>query len=127
MEKAVRERFRRTGKEWGIILGLGMTYFIFVSVTGLYIPCPIRTFTGYLCPGCGISHMFVHLFHGEIREAFYENPYVFMLLPIGLPYAMWRSYRYVKLGIDKYSRLEILFISILLIAAIAFGIIRNMV
>ena len=44
------------------LLGMaGLLYGIFVSYTGLAIPCLFRKVTGLLCPGCGVTGMCVAL------------------------------------------------------------------
>ena len=50
-----------------------------MTITSL---CPIKALTGLNCPGCGITRMFVALFHGDIYQAFRYNPLVFIELPI---------------------------------------------
>ena len=46
------------------LLGMaGLLYGIFVSYTGLAIPCLFRKVTGLLCPGCGVTGMCVALVH----------------------------------------------------------------
>lgn len=121
-----KERRNRILKETAVILGIGLAYFIFVSLTGKYIPCPIRFTTGFLCPGCGISHYFVHMAHFEFQEAFRANPYVFFFVPVAVPYWVFKSYQYIKTGESNYSLPEKIVIGALIIAAIAFGIARNL-
>lgn len=113
-------------KEAALILGIGVAYFIFISVTGLYLPCPIRTITGLKCPGCGISHMFMHLGHLKFKAAFQDNPFIFTLLPFAIPYGILREYKYIKTGQITYSKAEIRLLILLLIAALAFGFLRNL-
>ncbi len=125
MDDSVKNRRDKVIKEVLWILGLGILYFIFVSITGLYIPCPFRLVTGYLCPGCGISHYFVHMAHLEFSEAFRANPYIFVFIPIAIPYWLFKTHQYIKTGETKYSKIEIVFIAVALVSAIAFGIIRN--
>ncbi|MBO4235653.1 MAG: DUF2752 domain-containing protein [Firmicutes bacterium] len=120
-----KQRFNRILKEIAVILGLGIAYFIFVSITGLYIPCPFRIVTGRLCPGCGISHYFVHMAHLDFKEAFSANQYIFVFVPLAIPYWLFKTYKYIKTGETKYSKIEIVILAIALISAIAFGIIRN--
>lgn len=43
---------------------------------GLGIPCPFRTVTGLLCPGCGSGRALHHLLHGEVGLALAHNPLV---------------------------------------------------
>ena len=121
-----KDRLNKTLKEVGVILALGMAYFVFVSLTNIYIPCPIRTITGYLCPGCGISHYFVHMAHFDFGTAFRANQYIFFFVPVAIPYWAFKSYQYIKTGKTKYSLPEKIVIGALLIAAIVFGIVRNL-
>lgn len=62
------------------ILGIGIIYLIWVLATGIYIPCVYYASSGLLCPGCGVSRMFVALVHLEIAKAFSYNPVVFMMI-----------------------------------------------
>ena len=81
--------------------------------------CPIKALTGLNCPGCGITRMFVALFHGNIYQAFRYNPLVFIELPIIA--ILFLLYRF-----NKKSRkvVNILFI-ILLVITIVYGVLRN--
>lgn len=73
-------------KRLAIFFALGLAYFIWLKLTGLNIPCPIRTVTGgrILCPGCGITTMFVNILDGNFKAAFEANPCIFVLLPVWL-------------------------------------------
>ena len=63
------------------LLGMaGLLYGIFVSYTGLAIPCLFRKVTGLLCPGCGVTGMCVALLHLDWRGAFSCHPVLFVLL-----------------------------------------------
>ncbi len=87
-----------------------------MTITSL---CPIKALTGLNCPGCGITRMFVALFHGNIYQAFRYNPLVFIELPIIAILIL--LYRF-----NKKSRkvVNILFI-ILLVITIVYGVLRN--
>ena len=39
-------------------------------------PCPILSFTGLYCPGCGGSSAITALFHGHVLESLYYHPFV---------------------------------------------------
>ena len=63
------------------LLGMaGLLYGIFVSYTGLAIPCLFRKVTGLLCPGCGVTGMCVALLHLNWKGAFFCHPVLFVLL-----------------------------------------------
>lgn len=87
-----------------------------MTITSL---CPIKALTGLNCPGCGITRMFVALFHGNVYQAFRYNPLVFIELPIIAILIL--LYRF-----NKKSRkvVNILFI-ILLVMTIVYGVLRN--
>lgn len=87
-----------------------------MTITSL---CPIKALTGLNCPGCGITRMFVALFHGDIYQAFRYNPLVFIELPIIAILIL--LYRF-----NKKSRkvVNILFI-VLLVITVVYGVLRN--
>ena len=39
-----------------------------------FFACPLRAATGVPCPGCGATHAFVLLAHGDVSGAFYASP-----------------------------------------------------
>lgn len=49
-----------------------------------YPACPIRYYTGLLCPGCGGTHALAALLHGEFAEALRQN----LLVALGMPAAL---------------------------------------
>ena len=116
-------RVLRTAAE---ILLLGGAYFLFLSITHLGIPCPIRAITGYYCPGCGISHLFLALMHLDFAGARSANPFVFYLLPFGILYAVYRSHVYIRDNRQDFSVPETVILAAVLAGAIIFAVVRNM-
>ena len=110
----------------GEIVILGLAYFVFTQITHLYIPCLFRTLTGWLCPGCGISHLFVALFRLDFKGAFAENPFVFVLLPVALLYGGYRAWCYVNDKKSGYAWWEIAGFTAAFAGAIIFGVLRNL-
>ncbi len=59
---------------------LGLASFAIASWLRLDAPwlrllaCPLRAATGIPCLGCGATHAFVHLAHGELARAIAANP-----------------------------------------------------
>ena len=118
-------RFKRIAKPTAIVLAIGFTYLLVHELTGLSLFCPLRTFLGIYCPGCGVSRMFFHLFHLNFREAFSANCVVFCLLPIALIDALFHAYRYIRYGNGRFFRIERIALWVIIGVLIAFSIARN--
>ena len=41
----------------GVVLMLGMAYFLITQLTPFRIPCLFQKITGFACPGCGVSQV----------------------------------------------------------------------
>ena len=126
VEHGSKQRLRYCLIEAGKLLGVGIAYAIWVLFTGWYIPCPFRLVTGLKCPGCGISHYYIALLHGNLVEAYHENELVFVMMPFIVIYAIYRCYRYVVYNDKSYRIFEIILLVISLVIAIAFCIHRNL-
>ena len=87
-----------------------------IKITSL---CPIKAITGLECPGCGITRMFVALFHGNIYQAFRYNPLVFIELPI--IFILLVLYKFKK----EYRKVINIIFIVLLIITIVYGVLRN--
>jgi hypothetical protein len=46
----------------------------FLPLLELPYACPFRALTGLPCATCGMTHAFVHLAHGQVREALAASP-----------------------------------------------------
>lgn len=68
----------------GVVLMLGMAYFLITQLTPFRIPCLFQKITGFACPGCGISHFCIRLLHLDIPGAARENLAIAVLAPIWL-------------------------------------------
>ena len=99
------------------LLGMaGLLYGIFVSYTGLAIPCLFRKVTGLLCPGCGVTGMCVALLHLNWKGAFFCHPVLFVLL---LPLT--------AVFICSAARWQNLILYVSVAALVIFGVVRNLV
>lgn len=67
---------------YAMTLGIGLAYWLIAEATGAYFQCAFYTTTGYLCPGCGITRMFLALLRLDIPAAFSHNPVVFSLFVV---------------------------------------------
>lgn len=92
-------------------------------ITGTGIGCIIKKITGYYCPGCGITRMFISIIKLDFYQAFRYNPLVLSLLII------WIIYYIIKFIIKKINNKDIILpnyvLVIILVITIVFGILRN--
>lgn len=108
-----------------IILVAGLMYALIINLAGLGIPCVFRTVTGYKCPGCGISHMCIYLFNGEIGNAYNSNEFLFITLPILILLIVVNDVRYVKYENRELGKVGKMLCVFYIVALIIFGILRN--
>ncbi len=122
----MKKRLKRVIGRYGILLGVGLIYYVFVSLTNVGIPCPVRLITGFQCPGCGISRMLMALIRLDFAEAFRYNPVVLLTLPIILFCVIRSDVGYIRTGRNSLDRYQPVWIAELVIL-LMFGIIRNIV
>lgn len=107
-----------------IILGIGFGYYLWLNFTHLGIPCPFRTITGWLCPGCGITHMLIALIHLDFHTAYLENPFLLLTSPFLIVEILYQ--RYLQLTKQVNPRWNQVLLWLYVIALIIFGILRNL-
>lgn len=122
-----RQRLSRLLTWTAVLLAAGSAYAVFVSVTGLFIPCPFRLLTGFLCPGCGVSHLCLALLHVDFMAAWTANPGLFLLLPLLLLFLLHRAVCYVLRGSSPLSRRESVLVWLMVIWLLLWGVIRNFI
>lgn len=57
--------------------------------------CPIHYLLHLYCPGCGLTRMFISIFKLDFYQAFRYNPYMFILLIVGIIYTIYSLIRYI--------------------------------
>ncbi len=106
-----------------VLLGLGISYFFWLKITHIPIPCIFRKITGLRCPGCGITTMIMRSAKLDFSGAFAANPFLFVTAPLLLGELVY----YVVLrsrgkSLPRWNdRLTICYT----VALCAFGIMRN--
>lgn len=105
----------------------GLLYGIFVSYTGLAIPCLFRKVTGLLCPGCGVTGMCVALLHLNWKGAFFCHPVLFVLLLPLTAVFICSAAGYVQNGRSRFARWQNLILYVSVAALVIFGVVRNLV
>ena len=110
-------------KIYSALIILGITYFIIIKTTGYMLPCYIHQTTGLLCPGCGITRMFLNLSEFNFYDAFFCNPVIFILLIIWITISV-----ICYIGKPEFvckSKFLYLMFYISIFSLFVFGILRN--
>ena len=107
------------------VLGVGLAYFLLVSLTGWGIPCIFYTLTGLQCPGCGVSRMLLSLARLDLAAAFGYNPFLLLTSPLLLFCLVLSDVRYVRSGNRSLGKWEIL-LWIEIALALVFAVLRNL-
>ena len=104
---------------------LGFIYLFIFKKFNIGIPCVFRKLTGYICPGCGMTHALAEILNGNYKSAWEYNALSITALPIICVYLL---YRWIKENLQKGDGFEIweyLLLAVLFATALAYGFIRN--
>jgi hypothetical protein len=122
----LKTRAKNLAKNIGIILAVGIAYYIFFRLTRIGIKCPFNQITGFLCPGCGLSRMILALIDFNIPLAIYYNAAAFFLLPFWVAVFISYCYEYIKYGKVKMHAWYKIILAASVIVLVIFGIARNL-
>lgn len=109
-----------------LIISISVIILIYIShflITGTGIPCLIKKFTHHYCPGCGITRMCISILSLDFYQAFRYNPLIFTYLIL---YFIYIIINFIRTYLKK-PRITLnngIYV-ILILVAIAFGILRN--
>ena len=109
-----------------VLLAIGAAYFVFIKLTGISVPCIIKSVTGHYCPGCGITRMFVALAGLDFYTAVRSNLLITVIILPAAVFGIYRGWLYVKGIQKKYSPVENIFIILAAVLTVAFWIMRNL-
>lgn len=109
------------------LIAAGFTGAVIMIKTGLYLPCLFRSVTGYLCPGCGATRMFLSLMQLDPVKAFHYNPMLLVTLPFLLYIVIAMCRNYINHGSLQVGRKTERLALVLIVLFIIFGIIRNII
>ena len=79
----ITEKQKRSGRHWVLVLPpvFALLAVLFheplvslANILGRLYACPLHTFTGILCPGCGGTRSMLALLRGHFSEALHDNP-----------------------------------------------------
>lgn len=120
-DKALAKTLRNTG----IMLAIGVAYYIFVRIAGFGIPCMFNLILHLQCPSCGATRMFMHMAEGNFAQAFLDNRFLFFTWPLILFEIIYIQYRGIK-----YGKLPTWLYALTYTTAVVFlifGLVRNFV
>ncbi len=118
-------RFYKSCKKVLLVLLAGISYYLFVMLTGWRIPCVFFLISGRYCPGCGITRMFMALGQFDFPLAFRNNALVMSIAPFALVFVLRRWRLYIKTGASEPDRLEQIALIFASFLTIGFWILRN--
>ena len=121
-----RKRLGRLAAVTAATAALGLSYALLMRYTGLAVPCPFRELTGLLCPGCGVSRMCLSLLSGDLAAAWRYNPALLCISPLFAALVFDLALRYVKEGSLRPHKWANVLLWIMIIALLAFGVLRNL-
>lgn len=103
----------------GLILVSGLSYLLLLRNGYLHfgVPCLFHKITGLWCTGCGVTRMLIRLSKLDFVGAFRNNEFVFLTLPAILWVWLYEG--------SRFKKAKEVGTWVLLIAALVFGVLRN--
>ncbi len=116
----------------GVTVGaLGYLFAVNPNEPGHYPLCPTKALFGIDCPGCGCTRAMYSLIHGDVAGAANHNLLLLLFVPFALVlWVRWvmRAWRGVTPAVSMRTfRMRNRAMIIVLVAILAFGVIRNFV
>lgn len=122
----MKQRLLRLLVGCAVLLGAGLAYAVFAASTGLFIPCLFRKLTGFLCPGCGVSHMCLALLRLDFPGAWRANAGLLPLLPFLGLLAVRIAVRRVRHGHTQLLLWERILTYAMLVWLLLWAVLRNL-
>lgn len=118
-------RVKRLAKKTAIVLLVGVIYYVIILLTGWHLPCVFYLIGGNYCPGCGITRMCMALVRLDFYAAVRNNAFVMMMLPVYVPYCIYRAVAYIKTGRKGFKKWESCLVLLTALLMVVFWILRN--
>jgi hypothetical protein len=109
-----------------VTFGSAIVWYFDPSRFNLFPVCPLYTYTGFACPGCGLTRGFHALFHGDVLTALDLNALI-PLWVVVFGFVVVSLFSLAARG-KALVRLERVpgFVSALLVLLVVFGVVRNL-
>ena len=111
----------------GALLGLGLSYAVWLRLTGLAVPCLFRAVTGRLCPGCGVTQLCLALLRWDWAAAWSANPVLLLMLPLLAVLGVRLAVRYVREDGAAGPKWESTLLWTMTALLIVWGVVRNLI
>jgi len=121
----MKERRNKVLRTFAVLAVAGVLYGLITGWLGFGIPCPVHYFTGFKCPGCGVSRMFISLMKLDFKSAFEANRLLLVTLPVIASLLFVYFFRYIKTGSRIITKAENIIYIVLIISFLIFGVVRN--
>lgn len=121
----MKERRNKVLRTFAVLAVAGVLYGLITGWLGFGIPCPVHYFTGFKCPGCGVSRMFISLMKLDFKSAFEANRLLLVTLPVIASLLFVYFFRYIKTDSRNISKAENIIYIVLIISFLIFGVVRN--
>ncbi len=121
----MNDNIKKSIKTALLLITMGVCYLVWLKLGGPALPCIFRLITGFKCPGCGITTMFVSLASLDFKAAFSANPFLFVTAPFLCCEIIY--FVYLKCKAMKFPEVHEAMVICYCIALCIFGIVRNFV
>jgi len=107
-------------------LGAALVWYFDPTTAGFFPYCPLLRFTGFACPGCGLTRGFHALLHGDVWTALDFNALIpLFVFILGYVVASLLSLAIRGRSILALER-NLVFLWVLVGVLITFGVLRNL-
>lgn len=103
----------------------GILYYVWIILTDIKLPCPIKLAWGLECPSCGITRMLIAVSQLDFKTALELNPFMLIALPCLGAAALLQTVRYLVSGSKKPYPVTRVICFGFIVGAVIFGIVRN--
>jgi len=96
MMKTIGQKLAWSVGVWMGLLGVGVLLSRYGPDAAFFPKCLLHRFSGFHCPGCGMTRAAYAVIHGDVSTAFWLNPLWMVLLPVACLLAVWKWWGWLR-------------------------------